>query len=217
MKIEDDGILIGLRPLGERDFVARIFSREYGIVSGVMKGGQIAKKNKPLIGQVGKFAWNARLDSQLGAFHWESEKNLIATFLLDMQVLAFVNAAFDLLLTLLPEREKYDALFGSLITLLTNMNKENSKDIYLNWELDLLRELGYALDLSKCSNCGTHFNLNYLSPRTGRAVCDDCAKPYLSKVYPLPLSLDITFRFLDNVCEQQGVQMPITRKMLLGF
>ena len=76
MKLESIGILIALRPLGERDSLAHIFTYDYGVIAGMMRGAQVAKKNKPLIGQVGLMTWNARLDSQLGTFHWESEKNL---------------------------------------------------------------------------------------------------------------------------------------------
>ena len=90
----------------------------------------------------------------------------------------------------------------------------NESDVYLCWEISLLRELGYALDFSRCSGCGKTTDLNYLSPRTGRAVCDTCAVPYIDRLYKLPVDLNITGCFLDAVCTQQGVQIPIMRKML---
>ena len=70
MKLESNGILIGLRPLNERDAIAHIFTQDYGVVVGVLRGAIVAKKNKPLLGQYGHMVWNARLDSQLGTFHW---------------------------------------------------------------------------------------------------------------------------------------------------
>ena len=78
MKFESVGILISLRPFNERDAIARIFSRDFGIMVGMLRGAIVAKKNKPLIGQFGNFSWNARLDSALGVFHWEPERNLVA-------------------------------------------------------------------------------------------------------------------------------------------
>ena len=60
MKLESNGILIDLRPFGERDMVARIFTADFGVLCGMMRGAQIARKNKPLIGQIGAVAWNAR-------------------------------------------------------------------------------------------------------------------------------------------------------------
>lgn len=74
MNLESSGILISLRPLGETDSVARVFTSEYGVLCGMMRGAQRTRKNRPLVGQVGTASWNARLDSQLGVFHWDAEK-----------------------------------------------------------------------------------------------------------------------------------------------
>ena len=83
MKLETVGILIDIKPLSERDSLARIFTRDYGVMIGVMRGAVIAKKNRPLIGQVGAVSWNARLDSQLGVFHWEASRNMAALIMAD--------------------------------------------------------------------------------------------------------------------------------------
>lgn len=214
MKLESSGILIGLRPFNERDAVAHVFTREHGVLSGMLRGAVVAKKNKPLVGQVGQVSWNARLDSQLGVFHWEAEKNLVAGIIGRADALMAMNAGFALLDALLPEREAYNTLYEETLEMLGLLVTQNVADVYLDWEINLLRELGYALDLSKCSGCGEDENLNWLSPRTGRAVCDNCAQPYMNKLYKLPLNLAVTRRFLENVCVQQGVQLPVMRQML---
>ena len=213
MKLESVGILIGLRPFNERDAVARIFTRDFGVMVGMLRGAIVAKKNKPLIGQYGNVSWNARLDSQLGVFHWDDDKNFAAPLMMNPTRLAYMNCAFELLGTLLPEREAYTALFAETIDLLCDLATDKA-DAYLGWEINLLRELGYALDLSRCSGCGGCDNLNYLSPRTGRAVCDVCAQPYINKLYKLPVGLHTTMRFLDALCSQQGVALPPMRRVL---
>ena len=213
MKLESDGILIALKPFSERDALGRIFTRDNGILVGMLRGAVVAKKNIPLIGQIGNVTWNARLDSQLGVFHWETEKNIGAKILMNPNALMFMNAAFDLLNTLLPERESYVELYDNTLCLLERLVNADT-DSYLQWEICLLRELGYALDLSKCSGCGKCESLEYLSPRTGRAVCSACAGPYLSKLYQLPLNINVTLRFLESVCLQQGTQIPLMRKLL---
>lgn len=213
MKLESYGILIGMRPLNERDAIAQIFSRDFGLISGVMRAGIIAKKNRPLVGQVGSFSWNARLDSQLGTFHWEAEKNLSAPIFLNQGAMACMNAALDILSGLLPERVAYADLYDETLKLMCALGG-GDVTAYLGWEVTLLRELGYALDLSRCSGCGGVDELQYLSPKTGRAVCAKCAAPYINKLYKLPLTPVVTLRFLDRVCEQQGTQMPVMRKML---
>lgn len=210
MKMESEGILISLRPFGERDAIAQIFTRDYGVLGGMMRGAMVAKKNRPLIGQVGAVTWNARIDSQLGVFHWDAEHNLVAPLLADARKLSLMNSVFDLISTLLPERARYDVLYTQTIKLLNNLNDVT----YLKWEIDLLREIGYALDLSHCSGCGRQDNLNFISPKTGRAVCDDCAGPWRARLYKMPLSLNVCFRFLDAACAAQGAKMPISRQML---
>ena len=214
MKLESTGILIGLRPINERDSVGAIFTREYGMLRGLMRGAVVARKNRALVGQVGMVTWNARLDSQLGAFHWESSENIGAPLMMNKKTLCFMNAAFALIATLLPEREQNMHLYDSTFLMLRNLLGGDSEKVYLNWELDLLRDLGFALDLSHCSGCGRTDNLNYLSPKTGRAVCDDCATPYMSKLYKMPVNLDITLNFIARVYNQMGVDMPGSRLYL---
>lgn len=215
MQIETSGILINMKPFSERDAIAHIFTPDNGVLVGLLRGGVIAKKNKPLIGQVGNVSWNARLDSQLGVFHFESEKNLSAPLMLNADFLKIMNAAFSLIYSLLPEREAYEHLYKKTFVLLSNLPMSNNPyDLYLDWEIDLLRDLGYALDLTKCSGCQKTENLCYLSPKTGRAVCVDCGVPYADKLYKLPINLSVTKRFIDNVCNVQGLEVPVGRKIL---
>ncbi|MBR3510736.1 MAG: DNA repair protein RecO [Alphaproteobacteria bacterium] len=215
MQIETSGILINMKPFSERDAVAYIFTQNNGVLVGMLRGAMSSKKNRPLIGQVGNVSWNARLDSQLGVFHWEPEKNLSALLLLNSDLLTLMNSAFALIYTLIPERESYEHLYSDTIQLLQNLpNAQNPYDTYLKWEISLLKDLGYALDLTKCSGCGKSENLYYLSPKTGRAVCIDCGKPYMDKLYKLPINLNITERFIRNICDMQGTDFPTVRKYL---
>lgn len=217
MKLEFFGIIISLRPFGERDAVAHIFSREYGLMTGMLRGAMVAKKNRPLVGQCGNASWNARLDSQLGAFHWESVQNLSAALMSNMKTLAFMNSAFGLLMALLPERVKYDALFMNTVDMLTDLAADGSDAarVYLDWEICLLRDLGYALDLSRCSGCGKSDDLTHLSPKTGRAVCTECGAPYVGRLLPLPVDLNATKFFISQIArEQGGVDLPLARNLV---
>lgn len=209
MKLETDGLIVSMRPFGERDAVAHIFTENYGVLSGMLRGAVVAK-NKPMVGQMGVVAWNARLDSQLGVFHFEAQKNLSLLAMVDANKLKYLNAMFSLIETLLPEREAYTNLYNATLKTLADINAES----YLQWELNLLRDLGYALDLSKCSGCGRTDNLIYLSPRTGRAVCGTCGAPYADKMFRLPINLQTTLRFLESVCRGLDVAVPDYRIFL---
>ena len=118
MKLESDGILISLRPFDDKNAIAQIFSRNFGVMSGMMRGAIVARANKPLIGQIGNVTWNARLDSALGVFHWDAEKNLAAPIMNDSNLLPFMNSAFDLICNMLPERESYVGLYDDTIKLI---------------------------------------------------------------------------------------------------
>lgn len=216
MKLESIGILISLRPFDERNAVAKIFSRDFGVLSGVLRGANSVKTNRPLVGQVGAVTWGARLDSQLGVFHWDAEKNLAAVLMSDMDKLSLMNAMFDLIGALLPEREPYLNLYDKTLDFFNALrNTDAPWQEYMDWEIVLLAEMGYALDLSKCSGCGKTENLKYISPKTGRAVCADCGAPYAQRLFKMPINLNTTFRFLENVCAQQDVKMPKFRQMLV--
>jgi len=215
MKLESVGILVSLRPFGERDAIAHIFSRDFGVMVGLLRGAIVAKKNKPLVGQFGDVSWNARIDSGLGVFHWEPTKNIVAPIMNSPEKLALVNSVFDLVTTLLPEREAYEKLYDKTYEFLLGLAGFGDFDAkYLDWEISLIGELGYALDLSRCSGCGTTENLNYISPRTGRAVCDKCAAPYVAQLYKMPPTLDTAFKFLEKICGDAGISMPIFRRMI---
>ncbi|MBR4507057.1 MAG: DNA repair protein RecO [Alphaproteobacteria bacterium] len=209
MKLETDGLIVSIRPFNERDAVAHIFTENYGVLSGMLRGAVVAK-NKPMVGQMGVVAWNARLDSQLGVFHFEAQKNLSLLAMVDANKLKYLNSMFSLIETLLPEREAYTNLYNATLKTLADINAES----YLQWELNLLRDLGYALDLSKCSGCGRADNLIYLSPRTGRAVCGTCGAPYADKMFRLPINLQTTLRFLESVCRGLDVAVPDYRIFL---
>ncbi|MBO4746083.1 MAG: DNA repair protein RecO [Alphaproteobacteria bacterium] len=214
MKLESPGILIAMRPFDEKNAIAHIFTRECGLLTGMLRGA-ITSKNKALVGQIGSATWNARLDSALGVFHWESERNLAAPIMMDAQKLSFMNSAFDLICTMLPEREPYINLYDKTVELLCALpHTSNATNEYVNWEICLLGELGYALDLTHCSGCGKTTDLNYISPKTARAVCDSCAAPYLSVLYKMPVTLDTTLKFLGKICSTQGANIPNSRILL---
>ncbi|MDR1826231.1 MAG: DNA repair protein RecO [Rickettsiales bacterium] len=204
MKLEGEGMIIELRPFGPRDLIGRIFMRDLGVLCGIFKAGQVAK-TKPLVGQFGHASWSARLDSMLGSFHFENEKNLVARIFGRKDELKYVTACFDLLSKFLPERERYGRLFKETMRLISNPTGEE----YLDWELCLLSELGYGLALDICGNCGAKETLGYISPKTGRAICEKCGRDFKDKLFELPPDLNATKYFLEQISD-----LPPSRKII---
>ncbi|MDR0803649.1 MAG: DNA repair protein RecO [Rickettsiales bacterium] len=206
MKLESIGILIERREFGERDLIASFFTRDFGVLTGMLRGGAVAR-DKKLVGQFGAVSWNARLDSDLGSIHFEPQKNLIAAAMADFDKLKYFSAMFGILKSFLPERESYPELFAQTVNFLDCGD-------YLQWELVLMRELGYSLDTAKCAGCGCADNLEFLSPKTGRAVCGDCAGAWAPQMHKLPLNLEITKKFLNKIADVQGIKLPTARDIL---
>jgi DNA repair protein RecO (recombination protein O) len=202
MKLESVGIIVELRPFGERDVIAKVFTQTYGILTGMFKAGQVSK-SRPMVGQMGKVSWNARIESQLGSFHFENEKNLVADIFNDARALAEAGAAFALLAAMLPEREAYPNLYMDTLALAAGAFS------YLDWEIRLLSELGYAMALEICGNCGRGDDLEFVSPKTARAICLSCGEPFREKLFKMPLTLDTTKYFLLQISD-----LPIARHLV---
>ena len=213
MQLDSIGFIISLSPFSERDLIAKIFTKDFGIILGIIKSGQ-TRKDKPLVGSFGNVSWVARLDSQLGTFHFEEQKNLIAKYISNSKLSFAVSNIFQLIESFLPEREKYQELFENTLNLIENLNINKTEELYLNWEIDFLKNLGYAIDVSKCCNCGRKDNLKYISPKTGRAVCENCGKTYDNKLLKMPISLNTTKRLLENISIDTNKQIPAIRNLL---
>tara|TARA_E500000331_G_scaffold242593_1_gene232951 strand:+ start:1140 stop:1613 length:474 start_codon:yes stop_codon:yes gene_type:complete len=106
--------------------------------------------------------------------------------------LAALCSACAILDASLPERENYVAIFEGIRLLIKALAHEEDlvwMTVYVKWEVGLLQELGFGLDLKACAATGVTKDLAFVSPKTGRAVSINAAKPYESKMLPLPAFL----------------------------
>eukprot|EP00903_Cladosiphon_okamuranus_P015771 g14557.t1 len=116
-------------------------------------------------------AWKARLEDQLGNFQIEPLRSRAGVALSDRLALAGLSAVTTLLSYALPEREPHGALYARTEALLDLLGQMELWPLaYLHWELALLEDLGFGLDLTSCAVTGATDGLVYISPRTGRAV-----------------------------------------------
>lgn len=189
MDWQDDGILLSARPHGETAAIVEVFTPSHGRHAGVVRGGQSRRLRGMLQpGAQVQAAWNARLDAHLGAFVIEPRASRAALWE-DRTALAGIGAVTALLTATLPERAPHPALYAATVTLFDAMALPGWAAVYLQWEIGLLAELGFALDLSRCAVTGTTAGLAYVSPRTGRAVSRTAAGDLAGKLLPLPACL----------------------------
>lgn len=190
MEWRADGILIALRRHGESAAIIELFTREHGRHLGVVRGGA-SRKMAPLL-QVGAqldATWKARLADHMGSFTVESKKGRAAEVMDDRVALAGMSSVCALLSFALPERAAYPALYARSLALLDGLGADRWAEAYLGWEMALLEEMGFGLDLSSCAATGSTQDLAYVSPKSGRAGSRDAAGEWADRLLPLPAVL----------------------------
>lgn len=189
MEWRDQGTLLAVRRHGESAAIIEVFTPGHGRHAGVVRGGA-SRRVAPLLqpGAQLDVSWHARLDEHLGAFTVEPLRSR-AGLLSDRAALAGLNAICALLSRALPEREPHPVLYAATLPLLDRLEQGGWGWDYLRWELCLLEELGFGLDLASCAVTGAREGLAYVSPRTGRAVSRLGAGDWADRLLPLPSGL----------------------------
>lgn len=175
---------------GEHAVILTVLSREAGLVSGLVPGG--ARPRRAAMLQPGNrvsLRWRARLEDQLGTFAVEPARAR-SGILANGDALSGVNAVTSLLTFALPERDPHPRLADATEAVLDLMDQGQPwSESYLRWEMRLLEELGFGLDLARCAVTGSREGLAYVSPRSGRAVSAQAAGDWAPKLLPLPAML----------------------------
>jgi DNA repair protein RecO (recombination protein O) len=235
MDWSDEGIFLIAKPLGEANAVAEIFTLAHGRHLGLVRGGR-SRRMRPLLqpGNLLRATWRARLSEHLGGFNLELIEAHGARMLDDPRALAAIGSLSGLA-RLLPERDPHPELCAAMLDVLRSFDDANAwPALLVRWELQLLQELGFGLDLSECAATGADADLVYVSPRSGRAVSRDAGEPYRSKLLKLPAFLwddaaaanetdivagfALTGYFLErDVLAPHGLIMPQARERLISL
>src|SRR5690606_13339599 len=93
---------------------------------------------------------------------------------------------------------KHESAYAGLAALLAAFSSDLLAASYIFWEIGLLRELGFGLDLTKSVSTGPADYLRYVSPKSGCAVSAEAGLPYEGKLLPLPPFLRGEARFEDQ-------------------
>ena len=183
----DDGIVLSARPHGESSAVVQLLTRGQGRHAGLVRGGQ-GKRARGIYqpGNLVAANWTARLAEHLGNYTCELLESHAARVLDDPPRLAALSAAAAVSEAALPEREPHPACFEGFLALLAALPGDHWAEVYVRWELALLAELGFGLDLESCAAGGANDQLAYVSPKSGRAVSLAAGEPYRDKLLPLP-------------------------------
>lgn len=187
MEWRDSGIVLSTRALGESGVVVELMTREHGRHLGLVRGGRsrrLAAVLQP--GNEVAAVWRARLDEQLGSFVVEPVVSRAAR-LIDSAVATFGLGVLAGHLRLLAEREPHGFLYEALEIVLDHLDEPAvGGPLMVRFELALLDELGFGLDLARCAATGRVDDLAWVSPKSGRAVSREAGLPYRDKLLVLP-------------------------------
>jgi DNA repair protein RecO (recombination protein O) len=190
MEWTGEGLIIGVRRHGETSVIAEVMVEGRGRHLGLIRGGRSAKLSATLQpGNLVQLTWRARLEEHLGTFAIELIRGRAAEFIADRTKLYASQLLCDHL-RLLPERDPHDRLLGLAVHALEGERSPLELGATLaSFELTLLDELGFGLDLSSCAVTGVTEGLTHVSPKSGRAVSLAAAAPYLGRLLELPAFL----------------------------
>ena len=187
MNLTDEGIAIGVKKFSDSTNLMKILTKDNGIYSGLIR----IKKNQGnsgvnIPGNTLSVNWRARLSEHLGFFNTELIKSRSSNYLnssINLEVLNSICSLMDIF----PEREECIDLYNIIEELIDNLNNTRLWPfLYIKFELLFIERMGYGLDLSSCAVNGSTDNLNWVSPKTGRAVSALGAKGWEDRLLKLP-------------------------------
>lgn len=190
MQWTDEGIILATRRHGETSLILELLTAEHGRHLGLVRGGR-SRRKQPFLqpGNTLSVNWRARLDEHLG--HFEVEPTVErASRLMETPAGVYGLQVLAGLVRLLPERDPHPALYTALAAILDGIDDPLLLgELVVRFELAILDDLGFGLDLTRCAATGTADDLAYVSPKTGRAVSRGAGEPYAEKLLGLPAFL----------------------------
>ena len=187
MEWRDEGVILAVRGHGETSAIAEILTEDHGRCLGLVRGGR-SRHMRPVLqaGNLVSLTWRARLEEHLGNFTLEPV-SLRAGFIIENALRLSGLASLTAMAQVLPEREPHPRLYEALRIVLEAIDHDELwPALMVRWEMGLLEELGFGLDLSKCASTGQVEELVYVSPKSGKAVSRGAGAPYHDRLFALP-------------------------------
>ncbi len=178
----DEALILQFARHGESAALLDILTKNHGRYRGIVRGGG-SRKQAPFLqaGGLVSVEFSARLEEHLGSFRVEPIRNYSVQIMGDASKLAGFQSLAALSKFSMEERDPHPALYQATLSWLED---EDIAQAYLNWELVLLKEAGFELELRACAVTGSDEDLAYISPKTGRAVSRGAAGEWADKLLP---------------------------------
>ncbi|MDC1211490.1 DNA repair protein RecO [Amylibacter sp.] len=199
MEWTSEGVIVSVRKYGENSVIIDTLTPTHGRHLGVVRGGASRKMAATLQpGSQVKLEWRARLEEHLGNFRVEQLESRSDMFD-DRLRLAALSSICSIVTFSFPERMPVAELYNSTLNLMDTLNTGGDwKPLYALWELQVLEETGFGLDLTSCAVTNVTQDLIYVSPKSGRAVSRKAAGEWMERLLPLPSFLRNKFETANN-------------------
>ncbi|MDC1420531.1 DNA repair protein RecO [Amylibacter sp.] len=199
MEWTSEGVIVSVRKYGENSVIIDTLTPTHGRHLGVVRGGASRKMAATLQpGSQVKLEWRARLEEHLGNFRVEQLESRSDMFD-DRLRLAALSSICSIVTFSFPERMPVAELYNSTLHLMDTLNTGGDwKPLYALWELQVLEEMGFGLDLTSCAVTNVTQDLIYVSPKSGRAVSRKAAGEWMERLLPLPSFLRNKFETANN-------------------
>ena len=190
MLISAPAIVCATLPHGEHGVIVRALTQDHGLLSGYVRGGK-SRVNRPILIPANMIAgtWNARTESALASLSVELFHSR-AALLSEPLATSALDWATALAAATLPEAYPYPILYSALDGLLLAIEAAPAARSWVaslvRYELLVLQELGFGLDLSCCAQTGAVDDLTWVSPKSARAVSAAAGVGYESRLLALP-------------------------------
>lgn len=187
MEWKDDCLILAVRRHGETSAILEMMTAGHGRHLGLVRGGR-SSRQRPVLqpGNSLSIVWRARLEEHLGTVQVEAD-TLRAASLMENPVGIYGLQTLAAHLRLLPERDPHPGLYHAALVFLDHLDDpEKAARLMIRFELELLEELGFGLDLTQCAATGTRADLAWVSPKSGRAVSREGGRPWENQLLRLP-------------------------------
>jgi DNA repair protein RecO (recombination protein O) len=190
MEWRDEALVLGVRRHGESSVIAELMTREHGRHLGMVRSGR-SRAMQPVLqpGNSVDATWRARIEEHLGLYAIEALRLRTSDLMASPQALHGVGL-LSALLRLLPEREPHAGLYDMAGLIVDRLHERGiAPALMVRFEMALLVELGFGLDLAECASTGATEDLVYVSPKSGRAVSRVAGEPWRDRLLALPAFL----------------------------
>ena len=153
MHWQDEGFLLSKNNFDENSIIIEAFTSRHGKYTGIVYGGSSRKQKRNFqIGNKILFNWRSKSENKSGYFNVELIKPIAPLFFDDKKKTVCILSSASILKILLPERQINEKIYNSFELMLNNLESKNWIKFYIHWELSLIKELGYEINLLNMKN-----------------------------------------------------------------